>query len=532
MTFCILARHAVQILLFLTCTPASRIEPTTITVSGITKRYRPTERDFEDLVAAHPELFLGEPFTMVGRQMEFAGLRPDLILRDDHGRVAVVELLARALDLEHIYRAVGYRDIVSRAMGTTRIRLIILCTSADERHRSVALHHGIELQTMTHDEIAERAGGCAGDRGKETLRPDRRIITPDTEVRGVRLTARQVLGELRRPAGPLAERRRGGRNRARVRGSREQPTDVIHFWLRSWRSHALDALMLDEIDLRTIANPSMIYCNDLAGAPCIRTEHGFLKELPGIPVQVAVEAPAVLALTTGDALTCLAWLELLQAMQPQHRSDHEVILGWRAAESGDAGGFDPFGYEGHVRGRLRWFRRLWDRYRGETSYDRGRLHADIELLSRLKLLAGIAPGYRAAGLCRTIAIIAGAGSLAATGRSDAHADDAWLTIRFEEIDAGFVVVMRELLSHLLLHHRAAETASESRLWSAWKAPVSRSGALLLAHRLDLERPCPECLSKPTPVGLIHPDALDLAYQYFAYVRLPEEISIPGSIWGA
>src|SRR5688572_21629023 len=75
-----------------------------------------TERDMEDLIAAHPDdFFVGHKLTLKGRQKSFAGVgRFDLLFEDQFQTNILMELKARPAKYEDATQVATYKDELER----------------------------------------------------------------------------------------------------------------------------------------------------------------------------------------------------------------------------------------------------------------------------------------------------------------------------------------------------------------------------------------------------------------------------------
>lgn len=70
-----------------------------------------TEKIMEDLIAANPELYIGESgLELIARQFVVPGYRFDLIFRDRTGAKLIVEIQKGTLDRSHTYKILDYYD--------------------------------------------------------------------------------------------------------------------------------------------------------------------------------------------------------------------------------------------------------------------------------------------------------------------------------------------------------------------------------------------------------------------------------------
>jgi hypothetical protein len=70
-----------------------------------------TEKDMENLIAANPDKYLGESgLSLVARQYSIGNFRFDLLFRDRHGGILIVEIQRGTLDRVHMFKVLDYCD--------------------------------------------------------------------------------------------------------------------------------------------------------------------------------------------------------------------------------------------------------------------------------------------------------------------------------------------------------------------------------------------------------------------------------------
>lgn len=69
-----------------------------------------TEREMADVVVAHADHLLGEPLTLLDRNVWIGRYELDLLFSDRHGAKLIVELQRGALDRYHLYKVLDYYD--------------------------------------------------------------------------------------------------------------------------------------------------------------------------------------------------------------------------------------------------------------------------------------------------------------------------------------------------------------------------------------------------------------------------------------
>jgi hypothetical protein len=119
-----------------------------------------SEREMEDAVAADPEKYLGEEgLELVARQHHIGGYIFDLLFRDRHGAMLIVELQRGTLDRNHTYKILDYYDEYKERHPDKFVDLMVVANKITrERQRRLTSHSTV------------RRGECGNLRGIERTR--------------------------------------------------------------------------------------------------------------------------------------------------------------------------------------------------------------------------------------------------------------------------------------------------------------------------------------------------------------------------
>ena len=101
------------------------------------------EKLVEDALRDFPQDFLGEPIELLNQQASIAGFRPDLIFKDLRGIPVIVEVQLKALDRNHLYRSIEYRDMYKEETGSKEVRVILFCNSIPSKYQRLLTTHGV-----------------------------------------------------------------------------------------------------------------------------------------------------------------------------------------------------------------------------------------------------------------------------------------------------------------------------------------------------------------------------------------------------
>ncbi|CAN7383290.1 hypothetical protein [Devosia sp. LjRoot3] len=125
----------------------------------------------EDCVAEAPERFLGRPLTLRKQQPRIAGFIPDLIFEDHLGRTVIVEVQQHAMDRNHLYKCLEYRDSLTTNGQTASV--VLVCEKMPERYEQIAKTHGVEVIAVSRENIVQTAVlGCPRSLSKHLLKKE------------------------------------------------------------------------------------------------------------------------------------------------------------------------------------------------------------------------------------------------------------------------------------------------------------------------------------------------------------------------
>lgn len=116
------------------------------------------EKYLEDAIVALPSL-VEDGLTLEARQMTLPRGRFDLLFRDRHGRLLLIELKWGPIRNDHIHQLLNYEDYLIE--GEKNIRVMLIGTRVPERVANTLDHHGIEFKVLDPLDVTEalaRAG--------------------------------------------------------------------------------------------------------------------------------------------------------------------------------------------------------------------------------------------------------------------------------------------------------------------------------------------------------------------------------------
>jgi hypothetical protein len=451
-----------------------------------------TEKFVENLIKDYPYEFLGEHLKFDSQQPTLYGFRPDLIFKDSSGQTVILEIQLNALDRNHLYKSLEYRDLLIKEQGVDRARVILVSNSILDRHKRLLALHNIEFVMIPKESVIEKA---------QRLVPNLELMQTNTfedKTDGDSITAERVL---------------------RMLGSKKNQPEAVSFnavvlWTRSWGDRRDDFYNLTAVNLYDLQNQNDAYFSDI---------HRYAKNKIGdngthpshldVPEEIIVCRDAFADLTGEDIYKFMSWLELLTPYaRISEYEDDKIVLGYRCNK-------DPYDYEDYVRNRIRKFEPIWRKYGLEVGYDVGLIASDLERLSKIILYAGKYPSLIPLRLCDGICLVPGPGILMENverrkkllnewGRDEELAElevflvedvREWVTVEFNRLCVPFLRTIRKLLHHIWAGHLNGKYSAE---------------------KIDLKTPCHLCLLRPKPIDHINPTALRLSARFFEHLHVP------------
>jgi hypothetical protein len=401
------------------------------------------EKLLENFLRDFPAEFLREKLTLHQQQPYIGGFRPDLIFKDEHNRLVIVEVQLNALDRNHLYRALEYKDLLIEQQDCSEPRLVLFCNEIPSRYERLLETHRISCIALSKNQFLEKA---------QQLCPELEIIENlEPPEEDSPLTVRAILKELAKAPQEIRE-----------------DVDAMVFWLPGWfpfRWERAEQQSYDWLSLPTLPESTELYFDDFSSRPELeeRGQPGRLA-VSELPKEILVDRAALGAVSIEQVRAMEDWTDLLTHYALIGHETIEVVLGYR---SGD----DIYGYENYIRNRIRKFEGLWHRYGRENGYDLDKMKSDLSTLERIKFYTGKYPDLHSTAVCAKIEIVEGPGSLQhnldryrriiedrIARAPQSHADQSleefesfvqqdrqeWVTVRFCDIVPGGLYAVREL----------------------------------------------------------------------------------------
>ncbi|SRR5712692_828947 len=119
------------------------------------------EKVIEDLVATFPHELLGEPLTLIERQMKLGSKRPDLLFRDTEGRYVIAEVKRGEITREALGQLGEYLGMIKLKWRDQPFRFMVIGTYIPPERKAYFEAIGAEvvvLQTKSLSEFAIQKG--------------------------------------------------------------------------------------------------------------------------------------------------------------------------------------------------------------------------------------------------------------------------------------------------------------------------------------------------------------------------------------
>lgn len=323
--------------------------------------YRYREKDVENAIKNFPKEFLGEELEFIAQQLPLFNLIPDLVFKDINGKIVIVEIQIGRLDLNHIYKTLGYKDLYEIKYSQEKIRIIVvICGAIGPTEEIILKKRKIDYIVFSGKEFIQKAKQLG-------IRLHR--VTPQLSVHDLldRIKKEKVNNNLGLDALAFYIDRYEPNSRYLYDYSRNL-REVKKY---PYRYH----LKMDDVNLRF-----------------------------KVPWEIIL-SPEIL-MTTSDQVwrisTILAFATKYAGFEPENET---IILGYRNA-------YDDFGFEQHLENRKLLFEALCKAYDTFVAdWDFNLLKKDLEYLKSLKIYCGKYPNFSPKTIFKSFNIEKGLGVL-------------------------------------------------------------------------------------------------------------------------
>ena len=98
----------------------------------------------QEMVRDYPMEFLGEDLTLWKEFLALEGFVPDLVFLNKNSDYIIAELQIGAIDREHLYRSIEYRDLLKNKENISNVEIILVANSIKEHHKKLLKVHNIK----------------------------------------------------------------------------------------------------------------------------------------------------------------------------------------------------------------------------------------------------------------------------------------------------------------------------------------------------------------------------------------------------
>lgn len=91
------------------------------------------------------------------QQPRIGGFIPDILLLDSSGAKIIVEVQKNALDRNHLYKCLEYRDNLAEFHNEIQPRVILVCEEFPERYSNIAKTHNVSVIKIDREEFVGKA---------------------------------------------------------------------------------------------------------------------------------------------------------------------------------------------------------------------------------------------------------------------------------------------------------------------------------------------------------------------------------------
>ncbi len=405
------------------------------------------EKLLEDALRDYPQDFLGEPLELLDQQPTIGGFRPDLIFKDQRGVPVIVEVQLKALDRNHIYRSLEYRDLYREKTGAEAVRVILFCNTIPFKYERVLSTHNVDCRKIAKKEFLKK------------------LISLVPKIKVASATWEKKISNSLTPGFLLREI---------YKISSEETSlfspDTFAYWIDLGDSKRMETRKLTyplvnvNLKNRGFIDPRYV-CQDRGQITTIETRLGSIEVC--VPLELFVSWKPLEKI---DHFLIQALLTLFDLMDYHYLSSHiEISLG-------EGTGADPFGWFGYIEGRKKKFEVLIDRYGKNIGddYNIDKIRADLEWLLSLKVYIGRYPNFVEEGVLKSYEIVQGPG-LEQRKRYETmrqsfiehryeekiiqefdiqaqQEEKKWLTIRLNDVSESGKGAVRYFLDHVNEYH--------------------------------------------------------------------------------
>ena len=417
------------------------------------------EKLVENVLRDFPVDFLDEQLVLLKQQPTIGGFRPDLIFKDAKGIPVIVEVQLNALDRNHLYRSIEYRDLYCEKKGITDARVILFCNSIPSKYERILTTHNVVCKKIRKANFLKKLKDIA---------PEIKIASPKRKKTfSHNITPNQILAEIRKST---------------VVNNNLFPTGTYAFWF-SWGDVFYTDINLN-YPLRALETKikGFVKFNQWQGRsphepkPMIKTE--FSQAKVALPFEFVIGGSSIelIEKKSSHIAASDSWLDLIEMECDDSSNDtkmnpnpHEEFI---EISFGNHTATNAYLWDSYINDRRRKFG-LCNKYNkksGEVGYDTEKIEDDISFLHEFQIYTGKYPDFKEERLFYKFEIIPGPGvkqrswylerrrALLEKGYAIDKLDEAakedekeWVTIRLYGCRNYIIDAMHYFFHHMKIH---------------------------------------------------------------------------------
>lgn len=455
------------------------------------------EKFVEEMIREYPKEFLGEDLEILYQQPMLGGFRPDLIFRDGNGKPVIVEVQLNALDRNHLYKSLEYRDLYAASSQENDVRIIVFCNSIQKRYLPIIESHKLQCIVSSKKDFLTLTA---------KLKPGVKFTANRSKLLTGKITVSKILNAL-----------------SAVSNTSNQlfPDGTLAFWTNPGGIHQPPQRTLD-YSLKNVKPKGKHFMKLYSfGRDEIRESYPELTlptELGSVPVFVPFEH-----FVHGPSLSGLDWRRidglrsLLALLFPaQNVNSATEVLGSTSSEVAFSifPVSDVYGWYEYTKGRKKLFKTLEAIYGKKVGYDCLRLRDDLQFLSEFSVFLGKSPHFSPVKPFTRYELSIGPGPLAERFNIEGFLKSNYGgSLDGPKIEEIIKQIHQEWVA-ITLYEMSNEAATllDYVLWHL------NAGHMYSKDKTTVTGTCHICLRPSRDASTIFRSALNISSRYFAHIH--------------
>jgi len=477
------------------------------------------EKFVEELIRDHPEEFIGEKLQLYKQQRGIGGFKPDLIFKDEENTYVIVEVQIDALDRNHLYRTLEYRDLLIQKEKCERPKVIVFCNTIPKKYLNILKIHDIPCIAVKKDKLIKKA---------KILYPELEIVNksyidkPTIKKEGISIE--KIFGELNRKVDDVTA---------------ALDIDALVLWFAPWFPEYL--IRTDNYnnlhELKEIILPPSLESIDLFYNLEDDEEHKKKKKIISkdlgldidhiIPKEVIIDYSSIENILHDDLRILHDWLYFFPIGPDFPIRNEEIIFG---REGGgpykmDYDDIDIYEYDQYIKGSVKQYRLLQKHY-GVYPDDGYIIEAfnieaiknDLNRLKQITFYVGKYPNLTPLNFCRNFEIEEGPGELIENLKHYRRSLIDWHKYSEDKLKEFDKYIENDRKNWLTIRFNGVEPGVTSTLnmMIPWNEDI-RSRTKIESVEYILNQ---KSLDSVKHISSINPEAMELTAKYFYHLMGP------------